>query len=149
MPGGYGGKVGSPELIHIAITIFIFLFILGVAYAWQIELAPSPHGWTWISVVVGDAFTDIAMATVLFVGLIYFYGLEEALRGWWLITVPVAAHLTSGIPMIGGQLLKRRSDYKRSKLIATGTVGIRSPFKIPETPDISPETSGTPYGKEK
>ncbi len=131
--------MGAPELRYIASFIFVCLFILGIFYAWQIELAPSPHGWTWVSVVVGDAFTDIAMGTILFIGLIYFFGLEGALKAWPLIAVPVLSHLTSGIPMIAGQLLKRRYDNKLSKEISAT---LRPAIKTPEIQDA-------PYGSQK
>lgn len=127
---------GDTQLLHIIRFMLFCLAILGIFYAWQIELAPSPHGWTWVSVVVGDAFTDIAMGAIIFVGLIYFYGLELALKGWLLMTVPVLCHLTSGLPMIAGQLLKRRFDNKLSKEISA-TIANRPTIKTPEIQDVS------------
>jgi hypothetical protein len=74
------------------------LLLFGVFYAYRITLRPFSAGKTWLSVVVGDAATDLGASLAL-----------------WLLTgdlrvclVPWAAHALTGLPMILAQALKDR-----------------------------------------
>jgi len=80
----------------LAITAVTFL--TGNAYAIKIALRPFPDHLTWLSVVVGDAFTDLAMSA-----LIWTYT-----GSVWLALIPWCTHALTGGPMIVGQIIKYR-----------------------------------------
>lgn len=82
------------SLILIALALHVF----GAGYAYRIVLRPFSPYKTWLSVVVGDAVTDLGMSAMLWV-----------LTGdWRLCLVPWAAHALTGLPMILGQKLKHQ-----------------------------------------
>lgn len=88
------------------------LFLISCAYAFLIYHSPAPHGFTWVSVVVGDGFNDLGLGAAILIVLI-FYGLIEQL--WWLALLPMAAHVITGLPMIAGQEIKRRRENKNKR----------------------------------
>ena len=94
------------------IVIVLVLIVTGASYAALIYHSPPPYGWTWVSVVVGDAFTDLGMSGALFIGMIYLFGLDMALAGWWLVIIPEIAHICTGVPMVVGQIMKKKNDDK-------------------------------------
>ena len=78
------------------IAIGLGLVIFGILYAIRIALRPFPPHRTWLSVVVGDAATDVGSSLALW-----------SLTGdWRLCLVPWIAHALTGGPMIIGQVLK-------------------------------------------
>ena len=98
----------------VLIILGLGFAMLGFAYAGLIYKSPMPHGWTWLSVVVGDGLVDLAIAIVLIVileqaGLLATY--------WWFITVPVICHALIGGPMILLQIIKHRQEQKAVRAI--------------------------------
>lgn len=82
------------HLIPVALALLLF----GVGYAYRIALRPFSYRRTWLSVVVGDAATDLGTSAMLWI-----------LSGnWRLCLVPWVAHALTGLPMILGQTLKYR-----------------------------------------
>jgi hypothetical protein len=74
------------------------LLLFGMFYAYRITLRPFPAGKTWLSVVVGDAATDLGVSLALWL-----------LTGDWRIClVPWAAHALTGLPVILAQAIKDR-----------------------------------------
>ena len=98
-------------IYYILGAIGLALLVIGASYAALIYHSPAPPGWTWISVVVGDAVTDLGMMFAIFVILVYL----DALHLWPLFFVPPVAHLLTGGPMIAGQVLKKRRDGEYAK----------------------------------
>jgi len=102
------------EEFFTVVGIFNVTFLLlGIFYAWQIYLAPSPHGWTSISVAVG---TLILILNIMVNGFIlYHYG---SLTPVAFLLIPIAALATAGIPMGLLQGYKKWSeDRENDKLI--------------------------------
>ena len=85
----------------LPITVSIGLLLFGIGYAYRIAIRPFPARRTWVSVVIGDAVTDIGSFLLIW----HFTG------GNWLIALaPVASHVLTGLPMILGQLLKHHFE---------------------------------------
>jgi hypothetical protein len=72
------------------------LLLFGMFYAYRITLRPFPASKTWLSVVIGDAATDLGMSLALWL-------LTHDLR---VCLVPWAAHALTGLPMILAQAIK-------------------------------------------
>jgi len=105
------------EEFFIVVGIFNLTFLLlGIFYAWQIYLAPSPHGWTSISVAVG---TLILILDIMVNGFVlYHYG---SLTPVAYLVVPIVTLATVGIPMGLLQWYKKwREDRENDQLINSG-----------------------------
>ena len=89
-----GSESQATHLILVALALLLF----GVGYAYRIALRPFSYRRTWLSVVVGDAATDLGASAML-------WALSGNRR---LCLVPWAAHALTGLPMILGQTLKYR-----------------------------------------
>lgn len=98
-------------IIYVIGTIGLGMLILGTFYAILIYYSPAPHGWTWVSVAVGDGFTDLGEVALIIAALIH-YGQLDAM--WPLILIPPVGHLLTGGPMIAGQIIKKRREDKFS-----------------------------------
>lgn len=97
-------------LIFSLLFIAIVLLVFGIGYAVLIYYRPFAPGWTWASVVIGDAFTDVGTSVALMVTLAAL-GLLDL---WWLALYPFAAHLLTGLPMIIFQNKKRLDQARRN-----------------------------------
>lgn len=100
----------------ILIIVNVTHLLLGILYAWQIYLAPSPHGWTWVSVGAG---TVILLFGMMFNGFIFYH--FKALNIITFLLLPLAALVTAGLPMVIIQAeKKRREDKRNEKFIIEG-----------------------------
>ena len=96
------------EIIFALGSVVFCTIIFGVGYAILIYHRPFPPGWTWLSVVVGVAFTGILEIIAILITLI---SLDLA-RYWWIASYPLIAYILTGLPMITGQEIKRRQQHK-------------------------------------
>lgn len=85
-------------------------FLKGVFYAWQIYLAPSPHGWTWISVAVG---TLILISLIMFNVFIFHH--YTRLTPVWIMTIPVWSLAVVGVPMGASQQWKKHVEDRNNR----------------------------------
>lgn len=99
------------ELREALITIALVLFTFGFGYAVIIYRHPFSTGWTWLSVLIGDAVNDIAVSAAIVVTLGAFGQLEQL---WWMAFFPVAGHALDGGPMVVGQIIKWLSQKRRN-----------------------------------
>lgn len=98
---------------NILIGLAVVFNILGWAYAWQIYLRPAPHGWTWVSVMVGTLIVSVGVMFSTYVILDYFGHLQDL---WALIFLDPIALLIVGGPMAILQILKKmREDHEEKK----------------------------------
>lgn len=81
-------------------TLLVALSLLsfGIAYAYRIAIQPFRARNTWLSVVIGDAATDIASFAFIYIWT----------RKLSLALIPIISHLITGLPMIIGQLIKHK-----------------------------------------
>lgn len=101
------------QLSTALIIVNLTYLLVAIFYAWQIYLAPSPHGWTWISVAVGTGLVVYATMFNYFI-LFHFDGLT--LEN--ILTAPAGTLIIAGLPMVAGQAVKKyREDRDNSKLI--------------------------------
>ena len=89
--------------------------LLAWFYAWQIYLAPSPHGWTFVSVAVGTLI--IALGEMFAVFILYHFNL---LIMPWLLLIPVAVLLNAGLPMTVVQFAKKIIEDRRNSRLTNG-----------------------------
>lgn len=82
----------SARLLFVACILLVF----GVIYAFYIAIHPFAPRHTWLSVVIGDAATDLGASAMLWM----------LTRDRNIILIPWVAHALTGLPMILGQLLK-------------------------------------------
>jgi hypothetical protein len=94
----------------IFILIGIDLLVIGILYAVQILLAPSPHGWTFISVGLGTSI-------IVFAETFLIYVIQTQGESWMYYVVPPAALLIMGLPMAVTQLAKKVYEDRRNKQI--------------------------------
>lgn len=94
--------------------IGLTLLVAAIAYSFLIYHAPAPHGFTWVSVVLGFTFTDLAIIGVMIIVLVQ-YGLLDSF--WGFAFIPSGAFILSGVPMIVGQEIKRRRETNDAKII--------------------------------
>lgn len=88
----------------IAYVLSLLLLVWGAIYTVRIALRPFPVGKTWQSVVLGDATTAAGMS-----GLIALFGYEFGLGFYQvavLAAIPWWCLALTGLPMIGGQIVK-------------------------------------------
>lgn len=102
-----------PTYTILAILSLCFV-VLGFAYAWLIYLSPLPHGFTWVSVVVGDGVVDLSIAFVLIIILEQAGLLNDF---WWFILIAPICHILWGGPMIIVQIIKYRQEIKSVRRI--------------------------------
>lgn len=94
-------------------VVAITHLLSGVFYAWQIYLAPSPHGYTGISVAVG---TLIVLSGSISGYLVL--ALFDATTTPNVLVMLLAALLIAGVPMAAGQGLKKyREDLRNKQLL--------------------------------
>jgi len=100
---------------------YVILIIIGIThqllswfYAWQIYLAPSPHGWTFVSVAVGTLI--VAIGEMFGIFILYDFDL---LVMPWLLLVPLGFLLNAGIPMFVFQFSKKVIEDKRNSKLET------------------------------
>jgi hypothetical protein len=91
--------------------IAIVFNALGWAYAAQIYLRPGPHGWTWVSVVVGTLIVSVGVMFSTFVVLVHFGQLEKL---WPLLFLDPAALVVVGGPMVVFQVIKKLREDKEA-----------------------------------
>lgn len=100
----------------LALVNMIYL-CKGIFYAWQIYLAPSPHGWTWISVAVG---------TLILIGLITFnvfvFHHYEMLNPVWIMALPLWSLGVVGLPMALSQQWKKYVEDKNNQAMTNENV---------------------------
>lgn len=103
-------------------NLYIILTIVGTThqllswfYAWQIYLAASPHGWTFVSVAVGTLI--IAIGEMFGIFILFHFNL---LVMPWLMLVPLGFALNAGIPMFVLQLAKKIIEDRRNSKLAMG-----------------------------
>lgn len=101
--------------LSIANTIYL---LLGIFYAWQIYLAPSPHGWTWISVAVGTLI--LLFGTMFNHFILYHY---DMLNIATLLLTPTAMLALAGLPMTIGQAIKKYREDRDNKKLLGGDSG--------------------------
>lgn len=94
--------------------IFSFCLILATAYGLLIYKSPMPHGWTWVSVVVGVGNICLSVALVMFVVLVEKRLLNEF---WWFASITPIMSAVLGIPMIIFQIIKHQQEKKAIKRI--------------------------------
>lgn len=116
MPLGRQTTGSMKDLQIILAIVNVIHLLLGTSYAWQIYLAPSPHGWTVISVSVG---TLILIYGMMFNGFIlYHFGVLNIIT---FLLLPLAALVTAGLPMAIIQGFKKwREDKRNEKFIKGG-----------------------------
>ena len=90
--------------------------LLAWFFAWQIYLAPSPHGWTFVSVAVGTLIVAIGEMCGIFV--LYHFNL---LIMPWLLLIPLGFLLNAGIPMFVFQFAKKIIEDRRNNELETET----------------------------
>lgn len=108
------------SIVHalvLAGIISFFLTTFGVLYATYIYHKPPREGDTWISVVIGDAITDVGMASITALILVYS---KQWDRLWWMIFIPIYCHLLTGGPMIVGQRKLKKKQIDRIEEIRNG-----------------------------
>jgi hypothetical protein len=97
--------------LSILIAIWSLLLAGGIGYAVYIYHNSFEQGWTWLSVVIGDGWTDIgtvaAILTILLSG--------DPVNPWFVAVQPIISHLLTGGPMIAGQLWKKRAQERRAE----------------------------------
>jgi hypothetical protein len=98
------------ELQQALILIGLILLGFGVFYAAVIYYRPFAPGWTWVSVLIGDAVTDACVGAALLVA-VSSLGRAEL---WWVALFPLAGHVLSGGPMIAGQVIKWAAQKRRN-----------------------------------
>lgn len=106
--------MGDIQIILIIVNVTHLL--LGILFAWQIYLAPSPHGWTWVSVGVG---TLILLYGMMFNGFIFYHFRELNIITFLLL--PLAALITAGLPMVIVQGVKKWREDRRNDKFIKGT----------------------------
>ena len=84
------------------------LLTFSIFYAIFIYHFPFRPGRTWLSVVIGDAATDVGVTLSILISLLFL----ELLNYWWLALFPFIGHLLTGIPMILFQEVKRSRQNK-------------------------------------
>jgi len=99
--------------INISIThlilISLAMLIFGILYAYYIAIKPFKSRSTWVSVVIGDACTDIGTSLLI-------YTLTHDILT---SIMPIYGHFLTGIPMILGQILKHKFlDYDNKTILA-------------------------------
>jgi hypothetical protein len=99
------------SLGYILGGIAVVFNILGWAYALQIYLRPGPHGWTWVSVVVGTLIVSVGVMFATFVTLVHFKQLEAL---WPMIFLDPAALIVVGGPMVVFQIVKKMREDKEA-----------------------------------
>lgn len=88
-------------------------FLLGCFFAWQIYLAPSPHGYTQISVAVGT----LIWVTDIMCNVVIFYHFKSLSLPTYL-ALPVFTLATVGGPMFVSQVYRKwREDRRNDKYI--------------------------------
>jgi len=92
--------MNEAQLTAIIATIALVLLSFGVAYALLIYYRPFGRGWTWASVVLGVAITEILIWQAIF-AYVDTNGFTKHL--FWF---EVVGFFLSGGPMIVGQLIK-------------------------------------------
>lgn len=99
---------------RIILSIFnLTSLVFSASYSWQIYLAPSPHGFTFVSVMAG---TSYLISSVMTNTLIFWHFNQINLTN--LILIPVISLAIAGGPMVAGQVLKKiREDKKNDELI--------------------------------
>lgn len=97
--------------------ISLLLLVVGIIYAVHIYHNPPKEGETWVSVAIGDGFTDIGMSALIATALIE-GGYWEPL--WWLIFIPWLCHGLTGLPMIIGQYKFKRDQERIIEEIING-----------------------------
>lgn len=81
------------------------LFIVGIGYALYIAKWPFPSGLTWLGVVIGCSFTNVAISIVVW----------ELTRDWRAALVaPWGCYVLTGIPMILGQIFKNQAQFNEA-----------------------------------
>lgn len=103
------------NLTALLIIVGITHQLLGWFYAWQIYLAASPHGWTFVSVAVGTLI--IAIGEMFGIFILFHFNL---LIMPWLMLVPLGFALNAGIPMCVLQLAKKITEDRNNNKLATG-----------------------------
>jgi hypothetical protein len=95
--------------LYLGLSIVtIGLLISGFLYAWTIYRSPIDR--TWLEVVIGTGFTIIG--AMGYQGLIYsYYGCLP----WWSIFFIPAAFTLTGLPQIGFQEWKFRSQKQKGE----------------------------------
>ena len=89
------------------ISTAVTLLILAILYAIRIAKVPFLPRRTWLSVVYGDAITDLASAVMIY-----------SLTGNWRAAItPIVNHVISGTPMIVGQMTKHAADWEKADAI--------------------------------
>lgn len=97
------------DLQIILIIVNVTHALLGIFFAWQIYLAASPHGWTWVSVAVG---TLILLYGMMFNGFILYH--FHSLNIITFLILPLVALAAAGLPMVILQAEKKRREDKRN-----------------------------------
>lgn len=106
------------------ITLFIVSVthqLLGWFFAWQISLAPSPHGYTGVSVAVGTLI--VAIGEMFGIFIIFHFNL---LIMPWLLLVPLGFLLNAGVPMFVFQIAKKIIEDRRNSKLTSGD-GLNEP----------------------
>jgi uncharacterized membrane protein len=86
------------------IIIGTTLFWVGVAYAWYVARRPPRPGLTWLWVVGGCAFTNVAVSLIVW----------ELTRHPFATLSCWAAYGISGLPMILGQIVKDSNHHQEA-----------------------------------
>jgi hypothetical protein len=107
------------EFQTILAIVNVTHLLLGIFYAWQIYLAPSPHGWTWVSVGAG---TLILLFGMMFNGFIFYH--FNSLNITTFLLLPLAALITAGLPMVLVQGFRKwQEDRQNDKFIKGEGIG--------------------------
>jgi len=89
------------------IVIGAALLVFGLWYAIYIAMGEVASSLTWLSVVVGDAMTNIAISAALWV----------LIRNPWAVAMPWLGYAISGVPMIVSQITKYLTQKQGTDLL--------------------------------
>lgn len=93
----------------IQTAVYLLWFLLGCSYALLIYFAPSPHGLTFISVILGSLI--VAAGEVFTYFVLYHFDTLTIDR---VIFVPITMLFITGGPMVAVQLWKKIKEYRKT-----------------------------------